>query len=79
MLSCDNLRISEAGPIPSLAPMPGRHYKHELTKGPYEGEDCRIVEETAPGFVRVKIRQVRLLLSVPLDWLRKKIRRKRKK
>jgi hypothetical protein len=38
--------------------MPGPRYRHVLTAGPYQGEDCRIIEQdTDRHYFKVRLRQ----------------------
>lgn len=51
--------------------MPGSHYDHRLKAGPYQGEDCRIIEQppTLPDYLKVKIRRRHFLFLFPLAWI----------
>lgn len=57
--------------------MPGLRYNHEIIAGPWEGLDCRILEQPilTPEFVKVKIREgeeKRTIKLFPLIWLKRK-------
>jgi hypothetical protein len=49
----------------------GATYTHRLTRGPYQGEHCRIVEQLPglPDYFRVKIRNRKTLVFFPVTWI----------